>query len=239
MIELIQLDEVDSTNSYIKRHIAELSDGCAVTARLQTAGRGRHGHDWAADGGMLPLSILLADPPERDCLTARAGIAVCEVIERLCGVRASIKWPNDIIIGSHKVCGILCECMVFGDGARVIVGIGVNVSQDAAFFERAGLPHAASLLMAAGSAPSRDELASSIAENVIKRAAMTFSECYDEYRARLVNIGKTVKIISPDGETTATAIDIAENGFLVCRGENGVFTVGSGEVSVRGENGYI
>lgn len=239
MIELIRLDEVDSTNSYIKRHIGELSDGCAVTARLQTAGRGRRGHEWAADEGMLPLSMLLADPPERGDLTARAGLAVCEAIEGLCSVNASIKWPNDIIIGSHKVCGILCECVIFGDSPRVIIGIGVNVSQEAAFFERVELPHAASLLMAAGSAPSRDELARSIAENVIKRAAMPFAECYDEYKSRLINIGKTVKIISPDGEITATAVDVAENGFLVCHGENGVFTVGAGEVSVRGENGYI
>lgn len=239
MIELIRLDEVDSTNSYIKRHIGELSDGCAVTARLQTAGRGRRGHDWAADEGMMPLSMLLVDPPGRGDLTARAGLAVCEAIEGLCGVSVSIKWPNDIIIGSHKVCGILCECVTFGDGTRVIIGIGVNVSQDAAFFERAGLPNAASLLMAAGTAPSRDELALSIAENVIKRAAMSFTECYDEYKARLINIGKTVKIFSPDGEITATAVDVAENGFLVCRDENSVFTVGAGEVSVRGENGYI
>lgn len=239
MIELIRLDEVDSTNSYIKRHIGELSDGCAVTARLQTAGRGRCGHDWAADEGMLPLSMLLVNPPERGSLTARAGLAVCEAIEGLCGVSASIKWPNDIIIGSHKVCGILCECVVFGDDACVIVGIGVNVSQNAAFFEHAGLPHAASLLMETGTAPSRDELACFIAENVIKRAAMPFAECYDEYGARLVNIGKTVRIFSPDGEITATAVDVAENGFLVCRGENGIFTVGAGEVSVRGENGYI
>ncbi|MDE6726377.1 MAG: biotin--[acetyl-CoA-carboxylase] ligase [Oscillospiraceae bacterium] len=244
MTEIIFLDETDSTNSYLKRRCNELSDGDIVTARLQTAGRGRRGHDWAADEGMLPLSILLKDPPDRDNLTARAGLAVCEAIEDVCKAtpeppKASIKWPNDIIIRSRKVCGILCECVFFGDCANVIVGIGVNVSQNEAFFKAAGLPSAASLLMLTGSAPDRGELLTAIAERVKIRAAMPFSDCYNEYRSRLLNLNKQIRIISANGERIAVAEDIAKNGFLICRDESGVFEVSSGEVSVRGIDGYL
>lgn len=239
MPNIIYLDEVDSTNSYLKSHCNELSDGDIVTARLQTAGRGRRGHDWAANEGMLPISILLKNPPERENITARVGLAVCEALEELCeGLSASIKWANDIIVSSRKVCGILCESAFFGDCANVIVGIGVNVSQTAVFFDSAGLPHAASILMLTGNAPGRGELTQKIAERVMIRAAMPFSECYGEYKARIVNLNKQVKIISPTSERIAVAVDISENGFLVCRDENGTFEVSSGEVSVRGINGY-
>lgn len=240
MPNIIYLDEVDSTNNYLKIRCNELSDGDIVTARLQTAGRGRRGHDWAANEGMLPISILLKDPPERENITARVGLAVCEALEELCeGLSASIKWANDIIVSSRKVCGILCESAFFGDCANVIVGIGVNVSQTAEFFDTAGLPYAASILMLTGNAPERGKLLQKIAERVMIRAAMPFSECREDYRARIINLGRQVKIISPTSERIAVAVDISENGFLICRDENGTFKVSSGEVSVRGVDGYF
>ncbi len=239
MPNIIYLDEVDSTNSYLKARCDELCDGDVVTARLQTAGRGRLGHEWAANEGMLPLSILLKNPPERENITARVGLAVCEALEKLCEVSAAIKWPNDIIIGSRKVCGILCESVTFGDITSIIIGIGVNVSQTAEFFERAKLPNAASLLMLTGKAPEREKLTEAIAERVKLRAAMRFAECYNEYRPRVINLGRQVRIISREGERLAEAIDISESGFLVCRDENGAFDVSSGEVSIRGVDGYF
>lgn len=242
MPEIIFLDEVDSTNNYLRSRCGELSDGTAVTARSQTAGRGRRGHGWASDEGMLPVSILLKNAPERGTLTARIGLAVCEAIEEVCGdpLRVAIKWPNDVIVDARKVCGILCESVFFGDSANVIVGIGVNISQDGDFFITAGLPHAASLLMLTGSAPERSALLDAIVARVKKRAAMTFAECYDDYKARLVNLGREVRLISADGgERTAFAVDVAPNGFLICRDESGFFEVSSGEVSVRGLDGYI
>lgn len=248
-MNIIYLDTVNSTNSYVKAHIADnqladdrISDGDVVTARLQTAGRGRLGHEWAADEGMLPMSILLKNPPERENITARVGLAVCEALEslyELCGVSAAIKWPNDIIIGSRKVCGILCESVSFGDITNIIVGIGVNVSQTAEFFENALLPNAASLLMLTGKAPERRELTEKIAKRVKIRAAMSFAECYAEYKPRVINLGRQVRIISPNSEKTAEAVDISESGFLVCRDESGVFEVSSGEVSIRGVDGYF
>lgn len=242
MSDIIFLNEVDSTNNYLKANCGELSDGCAVTAERQTAGRGRRGHGWAAAEGMLPVSILLKDPPDRDALSARVGLAVCEAIEEICSrsLKTAIKWPNDVIACDCKVCGILCESVYFGDCPNVIVGIGVNISQNEDFFKASGLPHAASLLMLTGKAPDRGELLNAVVSNVKKRAAMTFSECYGEYRARLLNLDREVRIIYGDGrEHVAVAADVAQNGFLICRDENGLFEVNSGEVSVRGIGGYL
>ncbi len=241
MEQYIFLEECGSTNDYIREHLAELSDGAAVTAKLQTAGRGRRGHTWSANDGMLPLSILFRDPIERDTLTARVGLAVCEALESVCDniPEVRIKWPNDIIISQKKVCGILCECSFFGDCACVICGIGVNISQDEDFFRENGLPNAGSLLSITGTAPERETVFRAVAERVKQRAAVPFAECLADFKARVLNIGRSVRIIGENGERAATAVDIAPNGFLVCEDESGRFEVGSGEVSVRGENGYI
>ena len=241
MINLIYLKETDSTNSYLKAHCNELPSGTTVTAERQTAGRGRRGHSWSANSGMLPLSVLLKDPPESETLTARIGLAVCGAIEKMYAVppKIGIKWPNDIIAANCKVCGILCESVHFGDTLNVICGIGVNISQSEEYFRAENLPHAGSLLTVTGEAPDRDALLREIAGSVINRAAQPFAECYAEYKERLLNLGKKVKIVSAQGDRIAFAEDVAPNGFLICKDEDGMFEVNSGEVSVRGENGYI
>ena len=241
MQNLIYLEEVDSTNNYLKARCNELADGTAVTARIQTAGRGRRGHEWADDEGMLPLSVLLKNPPDCDTLTARVGLAVCDAIGETLEnpPQVCLKWANDVIVANHKVCGILCESVFFGDCRNVICGIGINISQSEVFFREQNLPHAGSLLSLTGQAPDREELLKSVAEAVKLRAAMPFADCYDEYKKRLVNLGLSVRIISPNGERIATAVDVAPNGFLICRDEDGEFAVSSGEVSVRGLDGYV
>ena len=70
MENIIFLEEVDSTNNYLKARCGALSDGTAVTALIQTAGKGRRGHAWSTNDGMLPLSVLLIDPPESETWTA-------------------------------------------------------------------------------------------------------------------------------------------------------------------------
>lgn len=241
MQSLIYLEETDSTNNYLKAHCNELADGSAVTAKIQTAGRGRRGHNWSANEGMLPLSVLLKNPPDCDTLTARVGLAVRDAIGKTLEnpPRICLKWPNDIIVANRKVCGILCESIRFGDCWNVICGIGINISQSEEYFRDQGLPHAGSLLSLTGRTPDREELFCAVVESVKIRAAMPFADCYDEYRARLVNLGRAVRIISPNGERIATAVDVAPNGFLICRDESGEFEVGSGEVSVRGLDGYV
>ena len=241
MNRFIILEETDSTNNYLRRHFSEFPDGTAVMAKRQTNGRGRRGHTWADSGGMLPISVLLTDPPDRETLTARIGLAVCDAITEAVGkgTEIGIKWPNDIIIAERKVCGILCESACVGDSVYVICGIGINIAQSEEYFMSEGLPHAGSLKMLTGYSPDEKTLFENVAKMVKKRADMPFSECYDEFKKRLINIGKRVRIITPDGERTAEVSDVAPNGFLICRDESGIFEVGSGEVSVRGEDGYI
>ncbi len=248
-MKTIFLDEVDSTNNYLKAHCNKLSGETAVTALRQVAGKGRLGHSWEGCEEMLPLSILFKNPPEPENLSARAGLAVCEALEESLEkplekavskqFSAGIKWPNDIILENHKVCGILCESVRVGACLNVICGIGINIAQSENYFKQVGLPNGGSILSITGLSIDRNELFERVAERVIFRCAMPFHECFDEYKKRVLNIGREVRLIKNGAEKIAFAEDVSEQGFLICRDENGVFEVNSGEVSVRGKEGYI
>lgn len=238
-MKLIQLAEVGSTNTWLKQHRAELCHGDAVTALRQTEGRGRMGHAWLCEDGMLPLSVLLCKPSSPETVTLAAGAAVCAVLEELVGERVMIKWPNDIVLRGGKLCGILCESVCERDNIDIICGVGVNIGQSAEYFTAAGIPHGCSLMSACGLAPDRIQLAKALTERIVQYCEKPFSALYDEYRARCVTLGREVRLISGDTQRTAFAEDIAQSGFLVCRDENGRFEVNSGEVNVRGLWGYV
>lgn len=237
----IHLDEVDSTNSYLKQHRSELPDGTLVTAGLQTAGRGRRGHDWLADRGMLPLSLLLKNPPHPDTVTLCAAVAVCGALEKLFPQESfGVKWPNDIILRGHKLCGILCESVCFGSSIDIICGIGVNISQTAEFFEKSNIPHGGSIEMLTGkTVQNREALAEDIAERLYGSTREGFDAVSVEYKEHCLTIGKRIRIIENGNEREAFAEGIAPNGFLICTDESGRFEVNSGEVSVRGLLDYI
>lgn len=242
MRNIIHLEETDSTNTWIKQRRSELPNGTLVTAKRQTAGRGRMGHIWLDEQGMLPMSVLLKEPPHPAEITLCAAVAVCRALEAAytkSKPNFGIKWPNDIVLDGYKLCGILCESACFGDRIDVICGIGVNISQSAEFFAQAGLPHGASLKMLTGAAPERDALAEEIADRLTELCSAGFSTVLEEYRSRCVTLGREIRVIQGGEERTAFAQSIAENGFLICRDDSGTFEVNSGEVSVRGLYGYI
>lgn len=104
-----------------------------VVANEQTAGRGRLGRSWhTPPGTALALSLLLDAGIAAQHLgraPGLAGLAVCSALEDLYGLEPQIKWPNDVLLGSKKVCGVLAEAQWSGNQARgLILGIGINVA---------------------------------------------------------------------------------------------------------------
>ena len=118
----VHLRRVESTNALLRELAARgAPDGTLVTAAEQTAGRGRQGRAWLAPAGAsLLCSWLIREPPT--LLSLVAGVAVAEV----CGARARIKWPNDVLIDDRKVAGILVESRPQERWA--VLGIGLNVA---------------------------------------------------------------------------------------------------------------
>lgn len=119
----LHLHTVGSTNDRA-RELAEAGapHGTVVTAREQTAGRGRQGRTWTSPPGVLPLSVVLRDRSS-ELLPLAVAVAVAEV----CGQEATIKWPNDIWLGAgNKVAGILVEARP--PATWCVVGVGINAT---------------------------------------------------------------------------------------------------------------
>lgn len=132
--DIICLNEVDSTNKYVKMHVDELDNLSVVTALTQTAGRGQGDHTWhSKPGENLLFSILLKEPEvlpaEQKKISDAIAQSVVQLLERH-GIEAWIKPPNDIWVGDRKICGILIEhSLRAGRILWTVIGIGLNVNQ--------------------------------------------------------------------------------------------------------------
>lgn len=246
---LICLDSVDSTNNYLKRLALEgAEDGTVVVADQQTAGRGRLGRSFQSppDTGIY-LSILLRPPvapAQAVNLTACTAVAMCDAVETACGLRPQIKWTNDVLLEQRKVCGILTEMSVEGEtGALqyIVVGIGVNVNQKLEDFPPELQSIAGSVAMARGERLDRSRLTAEIvnAMDQMYEDWLRGTWQVDRYRADCATLGREVRVIRGDQSRAAFAEAVDDDFGLVVRYEDGSReTVFSGEVSVRGLEGY-
>ena len=246
---LLCLDTVDSTNNELTRRADTAPDGLAVLAQEQTGGRGRLGRSFVSPAGKgLYLSVLLRPQcvlADAGMLTAWTAVAVCRALERCCGVRAGIKWPNDIVLEDRKLCGILTELELEAETAalrHVIVGVGINVSQDAADFGPEVAPVAISLAQALGQAPRRSQLAAEVLsalDDLYRAFPAQKADYLARYRALCVTAGRAVRVLRPGQVRTGTAEAVNEDFALLVRWDNGEQeALSSGEVSVRGLLGY-
>ena len=135
MSRLIALERVGSTQDEVHR-LAEggAPDGTAVVAGQQTAGRGSRGRQWQSPVGGLWLSVLRRPTAESAAplvLSLSAGLAVAEALEAAGVQKVMLKWPNDLMIGTAKIGGILCEIRWHGERAAwAAIGVGINVAND-------------------------------------------------------------------------------------------------------------
>ena len=145
---ILNLESVDSTNTYAADHFDSLGDGVLVVAETQTSGHGRLGRKWHSPRGNIYASFVMKELfGEPFHATMVSSLAVLSVLNDLVpGHGAYIKWPNDIFIGDRKLSGVLCEGVLrAGALAGIICGIGVNVNLPEEELNRIGQP-ATSLL---------------------------------------------------------------------------------------------
>jgi BirA family transcriptional regulator, biotin operon repressor / biotin---[acetyl-CoA-carboxylase] ligase len=128
--ELEVVDEVGSTNAVLlERAAADVPEGLVLVAEHQAAGRGRLDRTWVSPprAGLTASVLLRPDVPaaRRGWLSLLVGVAVAEAIGEVAGVRAALKWPNDVLAADgRKLAGILAEA----SAGAVVVGVGLNVS---------------------------------------------------------------------------------------------------------------
>ena len=248
---LLCLDQVDSTNSYLKRAALEgAPHGMAVVANQQTGGRGRMGRQFQSprDKGVF-LSVLLRPALSPEGLlpvTAMSAVAVCNTVERVCGVRPGIKWTNDVVLNGKKLCGILTEVALEGETGQIqslIIGVGVNVHHTPQDFTPEVAAIATSLDQELGGPVSRPQVAAALYQELLalgQRLGGDLSADLAAYRRDCLTLGREVRLLWGDSRERVTALDVDDQfGLVVRRADGTVETIRSGEVSVRGLFGYV
>jgi len=132
---LLLIDSIDSTNlEAIRQAKNGAPEGLCIVAREQTAGHGRLERSWHShrDAGIY-FSIVLRPGFETSfwpLLTLITALAVVDALRKSCGVRADIKWPNDVYVNERKLCGILAETTDTPSGPAAVIGIGINLTHE-------------------------------------------------------------------------------------------------------------
>lgn len=186
--DIIRLDTVGSTNTYISTLPPDTRAGTAVIAREQTGGRGQRGNSWESEpGSNLTMSVLLrpnqVSAREQFMVSEAVALAVARTASRFAGGRqqVKVKWPNDIYAGDMKISGILIENALRGMTIeRSIAGIGLNVNQER-FYSDA--PNPVSIHMLTGEVTPLDEVERELLGNIREMCGYLHPERYDELHA--------------------------------------------------------
>jgi BirA family biotin operon repressor/biotin-[acetyl-CoA-carboxylase] ligase len=236
------VDVVDTTGSTNADLLVSASDGAAdrtvLIAEEQTAGRGRRSRTWVSPAGTgVYLSVLVRPttvPPERlGSLGMVAGLALMHAARETAEVEATLKWPNDLLVGTDrtKAAGVLSEVAPGGAGAAAVVGVGLNVTAlpEGAEPGPGGLP-AGSFAEVGAKVTDRTAITASFlrAFNELEAAwrladgDVARSGVLAGYREACGTIGQRVRAELPDGTSLdGVAVDVDEDGQLQLKLDDG------------------
>jgi BirA family biotin operon repressor/biotin-[acetyl-CoA-carboxylase] ligase len=210
-------DEVNSTNTWVaSQALNGAAEGLVAVAEYQTHGRGRLGRTWEAPAGSsLLCSVLLRPQIDLDDLqlgVAGVSLALRAALVRLCGLRPDLKWPNDLLVGESKVAGVLAEVVATDDGAALVIGVGVNLTDHP--------DGATSVSREAGVTITPPALLDILLEEIEpRRARLDDAEgratLRAEYERALVTLGRRVRVETPDGFHVGDARGVDASGRLL------------------------
>ena len=219
---LLIFDEIDSTNDEARRRAERGETGPIwLMARRQTAGKGRRGRSWTSVPGNLLLTYfgVGARPPADIALLGFvAGLALADVVEAIAGPgRATLKWPNDLLIDGRKAAGILLECGARPGGTWFAIGVGLNI---------AGAPDDTQptaalrdLLPAESAAPAPEAVARDLADRMAHWSVVLdrdgFAPLRTAWAARGQGMNAPVRVALASGEVAGIARGLSETGELL------------------------
>lgn len=235
--EIIYLDRVDSTNSYLLRNPELLRvPWTTIVAREQTGGRGRKERTWHSAPEKDLTFSLVYHPPGKvrqiRLVTLVVGLAVQRALGRLSGITASLKWPNDIRIKGKKVCGILTELHLGEGGAAVIIGVGLNVNSQA--HPAPAVSGATSLLLESGEEHDLASLLQRIRNEMIDLLSRFSSgqrkDMLRRWREASDSIGKKIRTVLSGRVLEGIFRDLTEDGEVILLDARGKTHVCTGEI---------
>lgn len=237
-------DLIDSSNNLGKTLANNgCPDGLVVVAEEQGAGKGRLSRGWISPHAKgIWFSVVLKPsflPEEASKCTLLSAVAVVKAINKIKGVNAAIKWPNDILLKGKKLVGILTEMNAeFGHINYIVIGIGINTNATPDDYPDEVKSLAVSIADAAEEPFTRVELLCEILKNMEELYELAckegFVSIFEEWRKYSCTLGQEVKVIAPDMTYFGTAVDIDEQGLLIVRKADGsIEKVVAGDVSIR------
>jgi BirA family transcriptional regulator, biotin operon repressor / biotin---[acetyl-CoA-carboxylase] ligase len=238
MWDIHWLDEVDSTNVYV-RDLARQGapDGLVAVADHQTAGRGRLDRRWESPpGSNLLASVLLrpaCGPSDVHLCTGAVALAGADACREVAGVEPVLKWPNDLLVDGAKLAGVLAEAEFAGDSVTaVVVGIGINVGWPGP--AEAGGTCLADLGGTAQPVDRKVLLEHLLGALARRRALLDDADgrrlLADEVRRRCATLGHEVRVILAGEELNGRATAIDDAGHLVVETASGPRSVSTGDV---------
>ena len=232
--------ELDSTNvalAAISKNPEMAKDGRVVAARSQTSGKGRLGRSWFSQPGRdLTFSFLLCGDVSFEhaaSLPMVVSLAVAELIESY-GINANTKWPNDLYVTEHKICGILTERIT---KENVVVGVGLNVNMDEVSTKSIPSP-ATSLFIETGKTYEVEhilnELLTCLGPWIDRWRVEAFSSIRNPWLHRCLHMGKRVSVGEGVGKKEGTAIGLGDAGQLLIRQATGeLLEIWAGDLNVK------
>lgn len=224
---VVRLAEVDSTNTFAMSLLrgADIAEGTVVAARNQTSGRGQRGNSWFSEPGKnITCSIVLRptflEAPCQFDLTRAVALGITDLLLTLLpATPVHIKWPNDIIAGNKKICGVLIENALNGlQLSTSVIGIGLNLNQ-ADFGSDA--PRAVSLFHLTGHELDPEEtmkhLFAAIEARYLQLRGNKTELLRNEYEARLYRKGVPARYTDFKTIFDATLEQVTPEGLLVLR----------------------
>lgn len=242
--EIHYWSQTGSTNDHARQHAEQgTSHGTLFITDEQVAGRGRRGRVWQAPAGSSLLMTILFRPVNLPAehsyrLVMVCGLAVCDGIKAVSGIKAGIKWPNDVQIGEKKLAGLLPEGAIHDSNLEWgIVGMGINVNL--AFAGDDPLAETAtSVQIEAGRAIERTSLLAHILSRVNHwYDKIGTADLLTTWQATCVTLGRHITVTTPDGTLSGTAESIDGSGALLVRMPNHTVRAVTMSESVRVRRG--
>lgn len=229
---------LSSTMEAARREAEQMApEGTIIVAGEQTAGKGRLKRVWLTPGGNIAVSVILyPDIIFLSSIIMMASLAVTHSIETVTGLRAQIKWPNDVLINNRKVCGILIENDIRGNKLNyTVTGIGINVNLKLGDFPELSQT-ATSLVDELGKMVSRPELLRSLLVELEKLYTVLRKggSLYEEWRDNLITLGRKVRLDTGVTIYEGIAESVNRDGSLMLRDLNGeIIRVVAGDVNLK------
>jgi BirA family biotin operon repressor/biotin-[acetyl-CoA-carboxylase] ligase len=177
---------------------------------------------WFSPKGGIYFTLILRpkiSPIYAPRINLMASVAVAKAIRKLFGLKAELKWPNDVLIEGRKVCGILAEMEAEMDAVNSVnLGVGINANFSVSRFEE----RATSLKDKLREEVSRREFLSSVLTEINKQqSSLIRVDLLEEWKNLSATLNKDVRIIAPGEEITGRAIDVETDGALIVKGKDG------------------